>query len=71
MPLRWITDSPARTWRLTMSTSISPSRIVGTITWSVPRTRRVMTIARARSSSGANGTVRMSSTPRSNACSSS
>ncbi len=48
----------------------SPSRRAG---WwarsrrSTPDERRVITIARARSSSGEKGTVRMSSTPRSNA----
>ena len=67
MPLRWTTESPARTSRLRMSISISPSVIVGTIGRSVPEARRAMTIARASSSSGENGTVRMSSTPRSKA----
>ena len=69
MPLRWTTDSPARTWRLRMSISISPSLIVGTIGRSSPVARRLMTIDRASSSSGEKGTVRMSSTPRSNALS--
>ena len=37
MPLRSMTESPARTRRCTMSTSISPSLIVGTIGHSTPR----------------------------------
>jgi hypothetical protein len=50
-----------------MSISISPSVITGTIGRSLPDARRVMTIDRASSSSGENGTVRMSSTPSANA----
>src|SRR5487761_2441666 len=67
MPERWTTEVPARTTRLTMSISISPSRITGMIGRSAPVARRVMTTARASSSSGEKGIVRMSSTPRSNA----
>ena len=67
MPERWTTESPARTTRLRMSISISPSRIAGMNGRSVPDARRVITIERASSSSGEKGTVRMSSTPRSNA----
>ena len=69
MLVRWMTESPARTWRRTMSISISPSLMVGTIGRSVPNARRVITIERASSSSGEKGMVRMSSTPRSKACS--
>ena len=67
MLLRWMTELPARTSRLTMSISISPSLMVGTIGRWIPDARREMTIERASSSSGENGIVRMSSTPRSNA----
>ena len=63
MPVRWMTESPARTSRSTMSISISPRRMVGTMGRSDPVARRVMTIERASSSSGEKGTVRMSSTP--------
>src|SRR5450759_3888913 len=69
MPLRCTTELPARTSRLRMSISISPSLIVGTIGRSIPVARRVMTIERASSSSGEKGIVRMSSTPSSNALS--
>ena len=69
MPERWTTESPARTCRLRMSISISPSLIVGTIGRSNPNARRVITMDRASSSSGEKGTARMSSTPRSNALS--
>ena len=68
-PLRCTIESPARTSRLRMSISISPSLMAGTIGRSIPDARRVMTIDRASSSSGEKGTVRMSSTPRSNAAS--
>jgi hypothetical protein len=57
MPERWTTESPARTTRLRMSISISPSRIAGMIGWVIPHARREMTIERARSSSGEKGMV--------------
>ena len=67
MPERWMTESPARTTRLKMSISISPSLITGMSGRSIPVARRLITMARASSSSGEKGSVRMSSTPRSNA----
>jgi hypothetical protein len=51
-----------------MSTSISPSRMTAMSGRSTPVARLVITMARASSSSGEKGTVRMSSTPKSNAC---
>ena len=67
MPERCTTQSPACTTRWKMSISISPSLIVGTIGRSVPGRPTGDDDRTASSSSGENGTVRMSSTPRSNA----
>ncbi len=67
MPERKMAESPVRTWRLRMSTSSSPIRIAGMTGPPAPEARRMRATARASSSSGEKGIVRMSSTPRSNA----